>query len=326
MALKSVLGAAIVEFGAAGSAGIVAGGLHEGTVQIWRLSSEGGVSSGQCLGQFETLFVSGASTLALRADGQIVVAGSSAAAGRLAAYDTATGDKLWERTRLKYPRKLCSSPSRGHFWCGSDSAAHRIDFETGASLEIVRGAQGCFEGQFDHELFETKADANYILRGTKTLEIRRLTSAVLDVAFGAERFCVSESGGPVRCFGYSSAEELWRFDPEPGTHVLRLHHDTADGGFYGVVLRFEQRAPERLVRFDAGTGRSALLRELDRETAHLFLPTTRQLVEASGKVYDLASGQLAATLPFPQREYPDPENFEAWLEAEFEKPPRDGAK
>ena len=77
-----------------------------------------------------------------------------------------------------------------------------------------------------------------VLGGKRIAKLERSTYAILDVAFGPDRFCITEADGPVRCFGTDKGEEIWRYTPEPRRVVLNLSYRPAAKAFFGVQWPF----------------------------------------------------------------------------------------
>ena len=294
-----MIGSAIREMAAVQNSPLVCTAFVEKIVQVWNLSTQ------QKISEFEARFYSGARNLAVHPDGESVITGISRTTGWLCSYKLFSGELVWQKNRLKYPSYLRFGSSGEYLFCTLDNRRlERVDARTGDTIDVVRKTRHIFEGPGGYILIIPSVGSDYLLRKEYEVRIPKLTFAVLDVAFGSDRLCITESGGPVRCISYLTGTEHWRYTPPDGSHVLTLHYNGSDGFFYGILRDYEKGEFRYLVRFDPETGQTSRLCSL-KSWEETFSAATQQLVTSSGEIIDLLNGKVVAELDFPRIEYPD---------------------
>jgi hypothetical protein len=172
-------------------------------------------------------------------------------------------------------------------------------------VEVYKDTRHFHEGPYGYSLVVPNKGSVYLLRGGRESRIARFSRSLLSVAFTEESICVSESDGPIRCLSYMGGTELWRFDPEPGSHAVHLHYDLHGRFFYGVIQHYEQSPIRRLLRFDPATGEEKYISDLN-SWEEAFVAGREQLITSDGDMIDLANGYLCGRLDFPRMEYPNP--------------------
>lgn len=291
-------GSAIRELAAARTAPLVCAAFDEATIQVWDLSTQ------RKTGEFAARFASGGGNLALHPGGDSVVTGVSRKNGTIASYKVPGGEPMWLHDRLAYPAKIGFGSSGDSLFCTLDNRrVQRFDTRTGDKTELLQKTVQYIEGPDGHAL-TAASGGDYFLGKEQAIPIPKLTFAILDVAFGGDCLCISESTGPVRCIDYRSGTERWRYTPPEGSHALTLHYNGRDGFFYGVVWHYEKGHFRYLVRFDAETGQESRMRNL-KSWEERFSEAAQQLVTSSGELIDLSTGEVAGELAFPIKEYPD---------------------
>jgi hypothetical protein len=211
-----------------------------------------------------------------------------------------SGRALWTRKGIPYPASLrFSNHGDCVSWKLDNRQAQLADALTGQIVETYQDRKQQFDGPNGHALIVPLSGAKYLIGGPKYTSIPRLTFAILDVAFGTDTLCVTESGGPVRCVDGTSGIEKWRYEPPEGSHVLKLYFDDIAECCYGVLWHYEKGQFRHLIRLNAKTGRATHLRDLT-SFAEAFAPATRQLVTSAGELIDLSNGQLVGKLEFPK--------------------------
>lgn len=294
-----MIGSAIRELSAARTVPLICAGFVESTVQIWDLLTQ------RKTGEFAAQFEFGSTNLALHPDGDSVVTGISGRKGSITNYKLPSVERIWLRDRLPDPGQIRFSQSGKHVSFSVNARRiERVDALTGSTAEVLRQIDHYIEGPDGYALTVPLPGSNYVLRSEHEVAIPKVTFALLDVAFGADRLCITESTGPVRCLDYLTGAEHWRYTPAEGSHVLKLHYNRFDGFFYGVVWHYEKGQFRYLARFDAETGQPTRLRNL-KSWEEVFSEATRQLVTSSGEIIDLSTGEIAGELAFPLKEYPD---------------------
>jgi hypothetical protein len=294
-----MIGSAIRELSAARTVPLICAGFVESTVQIWDLLTQ------EKTGEFAARFDFGSRSFAMHPAGESIVTGISARNGDVACYKVPGGELIWLRNRIRYSGQIRFSQSGKHVLFTVDNRRiERVDALTGRTTEVLKDTVHYIEGPNGYALTVPRSASTYLLRSEHEIPIPQLTFAVLDVAFGADRLCITESGGPARCLGYLTGAEHWRYTPAEGSHVLKLHYNRLDGFFYGVVWHYEKGQFRYLARFDPETGQPIRLRSLS-SWEEVFSEATQQCVTSSGEIIDLSSGEIAGELAFPLKEYPD---------------------
>ena len=284
----------------------VAAAMFEHVVQIWD------VETGVIVNEFETVFSFGGPRLTLDPLGErcIAAAWKAGKRGGVACYETNTGKLIWHRQDLRQTQRVRFSPGGEAAWCVPQSGPTKLlDAVNGKTLDALTGLRDIFDSEYSADLLLVKRKRDYILRKEKTLQIPRLTFAVLDVAFGPHSLAVSESGGPVRCIDSSTGSELWRQSPGKQIHFLRLWYRRIDGNFYGELWEFRTGSFRSIVRFDASSGESTVICQLYSGEA-VYSPKVDCIITSNGEVLDLADGRIHHRLQFPQTDYPDRNEIE----------------
>ena len=275
--------------------------MFERRVQMWD------VETGAMVNEFETVFSFGGHRLTLDSLGErcIAAAWKAGKRGGVACYEANTGRLIWHRQDLRQTQRVRFAPRGNAVWCVPDSGPTRLlDAASGKTLEALNGLRDIFDSEYSAELLLEKRKRDYMLRKEKTLQIRRLTFAILDVAFGPESVAISESGGPVRCIEPSSGSELWRQSPGKQTHFLRIWYRQIDRNFYGVLWDFQKGSFRSLVRLDGKSGVQNVIRQLD-SWEEIYCRKSDRIVTSGGEVLGLPDGKFFRKLQFPQTEYPD---------------------
>ena len=279
----------------------IAAAAFERMVQIWDLSA------GEKVAEFDTVFSFGGRRLALDPSGKLCVAAgwTRGLRGGVACYEAVSGTLRWHRTDLRQTQRVRFSPSGTTAWQVPDAGPSAcLDALTGDTLETIPSLKDIYDSAYSDSLLLEKRKRDYVLRDGRDLRIPRLTSSVLDAEFGPDTLCISEMGGPVRCFETSDGRERWRYDPGPGSHVLHIWHRVIDDCFYGVQWQYEKGHPRTLLRFGRETGEAVALCQLD-SWAEAVCSGLDCLVNSTGSVFRLSDGSLINCLPFPERDYPN---------------------
>lgn len=224
-------------------------GAFEHHVEIWDVNDR------SLVGACSTVFDFGGCRLALSDERNVLLAAAYTRFG-LVAYRPESGERLWQRTDLKKIQQLTLGADGTRVFCERDgSPCEVVDVATGETVERLRDTQSVFESAWDAVRFRDRSrPAIETLDGRPVRRVPRLTFGVLDVAFAPERCVVSESGGPVRCLSISSDDEMWRYEPAPGAHVLRMAYRRDDDSVLAVEWPFQSGGPRSLLSFSAANG------------------------------------------------------------------------
>ena len=264
------------------------------TVSVWD------VLSGEHISTFETVLECGGRRLVINERGNLCAAAAYARHG-LACYETDGGSLVWSRVDLKQLQWLSLSPDGARLYCCSEiSACAVLNFETGQSLDAWRGVRSVFESRYEPVVLRDQARPVIPRVDTGALmPVRGSTFAFLDAAFGPESVCISESGGPVRALDTKGGREIWRHEPPPGCHVLRLLYVGSTHAFAAVEYSYTQEGcPRALVWLDADTGQRRHVADIgsvaDAEVCHEGLA----LLTSDGHLISTQTGKLSRALSF----------------------------
>jgi len=279
----------------------LAAAFWEKTVQIWDLDLREQVS------QFDTVMTDGSNQLHLDPNGErgVVAAWSAGAKGGVACCEIPTGKLIWHRADLKRSQGISFSTDGQSVWFEpNEGRVQRLDALTGDTIEALTGIQHIHLSPYSSEVLIEKRSGEYVLRGVKDFAIPKITFAILDVVFGPESLCLTESGGPVRCIDCRSGVELWRYEPGTKTHALRLWYREPDGHYYGVQWQYHSGGPHKVLRFEGGSGQVGEICQLD-SWEEAVCSGLDCIVASSGEIVSLSNGRLIGRLNFPQLEYPN---------------------
>jgi hypothetical protein len=279
----------------------VAAAMFAHQVQIWD------IETGAVVNEFETVFSFGGPRLTLDPLGERCIAAAWKAGkhGGVACYETNTGKLIWHRRDLRQTQRVRFAPGGEAAWCVPDSGPTKLlDAANGKTLDALTGLKDIFDSEHSADLLLEKRKRNYILRKEKTLQIPRLTFAILDVAFGPKSLAISESGGPLRCIDSSTGTELWRQSPGKQIHFLSAWHRQTDQTFYGVQWDFWTGSLRSLVRLDANSGEANVICQLN-SWEEVYCPKLDRIITSNGEVLNLSDRRILHRLQFPQKDYPD---------------------
>jgi outer membrane protein assembly factor BamB len=276
---------------------LVVAGEFENTAHIWNLQTADRVRT------IEAKFDYGGKRLAISPDGKMLFTGAWARYG-IAAYSISDGQQVWRRTELKNVQALAVDAAGDRLICSFDrSPTHLMDPKTGVTLETLRGVEDLYNAPFSKAVVQVSRQGKIWLRGPtgKKISIPATSFAVLAVEFGAGEVCISEVGGPVRCFDIETGEERWRHTPRTGLHFLNLGFDIVTSRFAGVSWAYKTGGEYFLEAFD-GDGRATFIAQPDEAGAAIFCLKGSTLLTERGDLIDVATGRTKTTLDFPRLE------------------------
>ncbi len=277
----------------------IAGAEPEYTVYVWDLKTRKRVSV------FDSPLDLGGRRLAINPRGDMCAVASYTLGG-LACYASDTGEVICIRDDLKKLQLVSYSPDGKRLYCGHATGPLTVlDAETGADLARYRSTENVYSSPFQPlELLEMRGKGPHELRdfaGNRIAKIARTTFAILDAAFGPDRLCISESGGPVRCLDTKNGTELWRYTPKPGRHFLTLAYSPKSAAFHGVEWSYMKGGKKRLVRLDAALGKPTLVATFsDSSATEVFCSRGEALLTSEGQFIDVNTGLTSKSLRFPK--------------------------
>lgn len=264
---------------------ILLAGPWERTVATWDLNSA------KCVASFDTVLDPGGRRLAVSSAGSTCVTAAYTRHG-VAGYDTTTGDVVWRRLDLKQTQFVGFAAGDEAVHCAADTRpCHVLDPKDGRTVDTLRGVRRVWQSPSGTHAVLDRPKLEVVDAGGRTLaKVARVTFAVLDVAFGPDTLCVSESGGPVRCFNYAGGE-LWRIEPRPDSHVLRLSYALELGIYSGVLWPYVKGGAKQLVRLEPGMAAATTVCLLGNATEAAFVRRGSALVTSGGSMFEVATGR-----------------------------------
>ncbi len=278
----------------------IVGAEYESTVYVWDLKTRKEVSV------FETPLDYGGSRLAINPRGDICAVASYTLGG-LACYAADSGELVCIRDDLKKLQRIKYSPDGKLLYCaGAQGPLTVLDAETCVDFAKYPSTEKVFLSPYQPVELLSKRKGPIELRmvgGKRIAAPARTTFAILDVAFGLDRFCMSESGGPVRCFETEAGAELWRYVPQPGHHILRLAYTPKAGAFFGVEWPYFKGGAKRLLCFDPESGKPTQVVIIEKHSLkEVFCCRGEVLLTTEGELIDVVTGATKRAFQFPASE------------------------
>ncbi len=274
---------------------VIAVAEFERHVQIWDVHSQHRIAA------FGTTLDFGGTRLAISRDGRSCVVGAYHVHG-IALYDASRGGELWRRKDLKRVQKIRVTIDDQRILCGFDGKSFQtLDLKNGCSEQSFRGVQDFWQSPYDPVIVLDRKGRDYKLATSQNKQIAtisRTTFAALDFAFSPRKVCISESGGPVRCFQVTDGALLWQWEPGKGIHVLDLAYNEAQNRFAAITWPYQMGGDRRLVILDPDTGEARTIAPLAGADEHAFCCRGSLLVTSDGKLRDAATAEVLAVLDF----------------------------
>jgi hypothetical protein len=278
---------------AAEKAPVLAAGVFEKTVGLWHLGT------GQVLQVLDTSLDFGGRRLTVSDDGELCFTGSYRRS-KVECFNVATGLIEWQRNGVGRVQDLYAATSLGRLFC-SDENRRCLMFEmrSGEHVDSFKGVKRVFGGGQDAFLFEEKEGTMEIKVRDQTLTSIELTSfAVLGVGCAKDRVCVSESGGPVRCFLLDGPQLLWQYSPPTGSHVTNIRFNSAAGRFVAVLSQYSTATESFIIVLDPESGTTTPVCSIGSQAETAFVDNARALVCADGRMFDTMSGRIVDRIDF----------------------------
>jgi WD40 repeat protein len=166
-------------------------GAFDTAVEIWDLTRPKRISC------FDTVLDFGGSRLALSRDGSVVVTADYERRG-IAGYDAESGKLIWQRQDLKKVQQLTPSLHTNRIYAGFETGSGcALDGGTGETIfRTLRGVRRFIESPHGPLMFlDQTRPAVIVADDSRPLfTIKRLTFALLAIAFSPDQIAVSEAG------------------------------------------------------------------------------------------------------------------------------------
>lgn len=259
----------------------------ESNVHIWDIDNRKWVRS------LHTRLDFGGERLAISADGGLCTVGSYND-NSVACYAVDTAQELW-RMKVQHPQYVSFTPDDKRIVVSADNVCHILDRQDGSTVNTFRHVHNVVESPWGLMTFLSGKQMEIRSVDRTARIIPRETFAELAVAFSPQHVCVSESAGPVRCFGLESGEELWRYD-EREHHSVKLCYSPSEDAFLSVDLSYEREGAYKLLRFDALSGQVQLVAALRDAWEATFCLDGSCLVTAGGNIISTTTGASVGQL------------------------------
>jgi len=209
----------------------------------------------QRVGAFKTTFDYGGQRLALSDAVDLLFTAAYHRFG-LTAHSTTSGEIRWHRPDLKKVQMLTLSADGERLFCGREGfPCEIISASDGKSLGSFRGARRVMESKWEPmTLLDRLNPVVQETNGATKFQVLRETFAILDATFAPGRLYVSESGGSVRCLSTRDGQEIWRYDPTNGSHIVTLAYRSVDDCLLGIEWPYEHGGNLSMLTWKAQSG------------------------------------------------------------------------
>lgn len=206
--------------------------------------------------KIETIFDAGASGHRVGySDSQNILVAAAYERYGIIGYSS-NGEEIWRNSQKK-TQYIDISRDGSIAYCGiNDGPLRIINIADGKNIDKLNGVRRVVESIDGDWLY---VDANIPKIKNKfsndSLIINRKSFAILDISISAKNAVYSEAGGKVTCINIFDKDVLWRYSPQPGSHVLKILR-------YNEILAavewpFQRGGNKDLIIFDEGSGKIA---------------------------------------------------------------------
>ncbi len=285
----------IRQFAASNTGNVFAAAEFEQLVHLCDLSSM------QLLRTLKTTLDFGGNRLAISEDGTVLAVGAYYTHG-IALYRTADNIEVWRRKDIKEVQQVsfCGDGTRV-FCCTERKSCQVLNTARGTAFTALSQVKGIWESPFQPVRFleQTRGYALTTLE-SPIARIERISFAVLGASFSESSICISEAGGPVRCFDTADGREIWRFEPAKGTHFLHVAFCRESASFVGVSWPYERGGKLLLQQFDRNSGVPKVITHVGPAIEMEFCLNGSRLISNDGSTLDVMNGRIVGKLQFPE--------------------------
>lgn len=253
------------------------------------------IKSMQVISEFDTILDFGGRRLAISEDGKICICGCWARHG-ICAYETKTGNLLWQRIDLKRVQQIqILHADNTKFFAQFEVGTSRIlDINTGLDIEKISSAKYIFNSRYlEIDIIGKSSKIQIMDRETKKIKakIERQNFATLDLNIADNCFVTSESGGPLSCYDILSGQLKWRIPISEDGHFLRVAFNEELDHYLGVSWPFMESGNKKLkyINKDSGKIENEVIIGCPTETE--FALNGSVLVTSDREIIDLKSGE-----------------------------------
>jgi outer membrane protein assembly factor BamB len=273
---------------------IVAAAEFEHKVHIWD------INTGNKISEFMTVLDFGGTRLALSHDGLLCLAASYGRGG-ISCHSTKNGEILWHRNDLSKFQKLSMAADGKKMYCDIDSShCLIIDLENGSIVDKIPKVRIIYENNDGSR--QLLVGNNLVLKNiieNLSFLLERDKPSLLSSSFGDKILCISKSGGDVHFFNSNNGQEIWRYQPISGSHVLELGYFHENNCFYGIEWPYKKGGNESLLVFNINKNNVRQVFKFSSPQPEIsFVPHLNKVITSKGLIFDLKSEVIEKELQF----------------------------
>lgn len=247
----------------------------------------------------ETIMDAGGNRLQIIPDLDILIAGAFEKKG-IQYYSISSGEVLWTRSDLKRVQHIRYCPHSGLVSClfeGREGVA--LVPETGEEAGRYRGVKNVFASPYGVERLEEARPYRVVTRDGIVKRIAPLSFGILDAAFSEHVVAISEAASVVRLIDSTNGDEIGRYCPDEGFHMLSLHSSHEPDEFIGVLWGYKLAGPCFLVRLDS-SGRELHRFEISGGYGARYFHDRRSILTRFGMELSWSDGRTLFQYAFPE--------------------------
>ena len=265
----------------------------ERTVHIYRRSEANPIRT------IETIMDAGGSRLQIIPDLDILISGAFEKNG-IQCNSISSGEVLWTRKDLKRVQNIRYCPHSGLVSClfeGREGVA--LVPETGEEAGRYRGVKNVFASPYGIERLEEARSYRLVTREGIVRRIAPLSFGILDAAFSEHVLAISEAASVVRLIDSTNGDEIGRYCPVEGFHMLSLHSSTEPDEFIGVLWGYKLAGPCFLVHLDI-SGKELHRFEFSGGYGARYFHDRRSVLSKSGIESSWIDSRILCQYAFPE--------------------------
>lgn len=219
------------------------------------------------------------------------------------AYSISSGDLIWQRKDFKRVMSLKYDATSESIACFcSQRAGAVLNPKTGETIEKYRGVEEAYYSNIGHKFF-IKYDSFEIHSKTGLIKKHAyLTTfhAFLHVCFDETTMAASTPGSCVQIFNLSDGNEIGRYEPPEGSHVLELGFSKDEDVYLGTLWEYRKGSFVFLLKLDKS---GKLIQKIPCPDAvtSTYVPSRKTVICSTGKEYSWDTGELVFEYEFPDK-------------------------
>lgn len=248
----------------------------------------------------------GGRRLAITGDGAYVVCGSWERG--LTTHAAVDGRLVWSRPDLKRVQHVAfTSDGHGVITCPDAGACLVLASRDGSTSRKLPRARGVRTFRATPAILQYHDAKPAIVRdadGAERFKIPTRAFSCVAAAASDAVLAFSEVGGSVRAFALASGLELWKFEPPPKTHVVRMEYSPSLGVFACWLFAYDGKPGQNgIVLLDVQNGRVHRVQGSEGFGAiEGFCQQGTLAIGSQGDLFELPSGRHYGRLCSAQEE------------------------